>query len=82
MRDHRRVDISVAELAHAFWQHAKVQYARGRRRGAGEANHFKPVIRRLREMYEAMLANDFGPLSEAWRSHAGELAASWSGSRS
>jgi integrase len=59
----------VAELAHAFWQHAKVHYAKGRRRGVGEANNFKPVIRRLREMYGATLAKDFGPLAlKAFRS--------------
>ena len=40
-------NVTIAELIHAFWQHAKVYCAEGRRRGAGEASNFKPVLRRL-----------------------------------
>ena len=62
-------DITVAELIHAFWQHAKSHYADGRRHGAGEASNFKPVLRRLRRTYGGTLARDFGPLAlKAFRS--------------
>jgi hypothetical protein len=56
-------NVTVAELIHAFWEHAKVYYARGRRRGAGEASNFKPLLRRLRKMYGSTLVSDFGPLA-------------------
>ncbi len=56
------VDLTVAELAHAYWQFAKSYY-----RKDGQPSPFLATIRlalrHLREVYGTTLARDFGPLA-------------------
>jgi integrase len=56
-------DLTIIELAAAFMRYAKMHYRGPDGTQTTEVANFKPVIRRLRQLYGHTRAADFGPLA-------------------
>lgn len=54
-------EITVTELAAAFWTHAQAYYRRPDGSATSEADNFRQALRPLKELYGDTLAVDFGP---------------------
>ena len=61
--DARHEETSVAQLIHAFVEHAKVYYRNKQGEPTGTFDAMKPILRELLEHYGDIDVRDFGPLS-------------------
>jgi integrase len=57
------LDLTVAELLVAYWQHAVNYYGFGQRKRTGTEMCLRHALRVLRELYGNTAASNFGPLS-------------------
>lgn len=55
--------LSVTELVHRYWQHAKAFYRRSDGHPTATADSMKPVLRAVRELYGDVPADEFGPIA-------------------
>src|SRR5262245_4480695 len=56
-------DLTVAEIAGAFWRHAMGYYRYFDGRPTGELSSYKTLLARLNKLYGRTRAADFGPLA-------------------
>lgn len=62
--------LTISELAHRFWEHAKVYYVKPDGSQTSEVSCFKQVLKPLKEFYGSKPVPEFGPLAlKAVRHH-------------
>ena len=54
-------EVTIVELAAAFWDHAQSHYRRRDDTSTGTADNFRPILRLLKEQYGETLVGEFGP---------------------